>query len=132
MAMSITQAALNALRSEAARAHPRECCGILLGHGERIERTLPTRNVHAAPETHFEIDPQTLVDAHREARQGGPDVLGYYHSHPQGPAEPSVTDSAMASRDGTIWAIVGHGGDVTFWRDGEGGFVPLPYSAADR
>lgn len=122
---------LSMLKNEAAKAHPFECCGILLGHGDQIEHALPARNIHPSPQTHFEIDPQALVDAHRAARAGGPQVQGYYHSHPEGPAEPSATDSAMANRDGTVWAIVGRSGDVAFWRDGEGGFVPLPYNVTD-
>ena len=63
-------------------------------------------------------------DAHRAARQGGPEVLGYYHSHPTDQAEPSATDRAMASGDGRVWAVVA-AGDVTFWRDDEDGFVKL-------
>ena len=112
------------LLSESADAFPDEACGILLGRGNRIERVSPARNVHPTPRTHFEIDPQALVDAHRTARQGGPQVLGYYHSHPTGQAEPSATDRAMASGDGRVWAVVA-AGDVTFWRDDEDGFVKL-------
>ena len=122
---------LDRLHADAARAHPQECCGLLLGTGRRITALLPARNVHPAPLTHFEIDPQTLIDAHRAARAGGPQVLGYYHSHPSGPPRPSATDAAMAAGDGRIWAIVGEG-DVTFWRDGRNGFEALPYSVSDR
>lgn len=107
-------------------AHPRECCGILLGAGDRIEVIRPAANVHPHPARHFEIDPQALVDAHRAARQGGPQVLGYYHSHPNGLAEPSATDRAMAHRAGEIWAIVADGA-VSLWRDGDDGFGALPY-----
>ena len=32
----------------------------------------------------------------------------------------------MAGGDGRVWAIAGEG-DVTFWRDDEGAFVPLSY-----
>ena len=119
-----------ALRAEADLAHPLEACGLLLGRGHRIERVIPARNVHPDPETHFEIDPQALIDAIRAARGGGPEVLGYYHSHPSGPAEPSATDREQAPGDGRIWAIVGEG-DVTFWRDDEGGFAALSYSIDD-
>jgi proteasome lid subunit RPN8/RPN11 len=101
-----------------------------LGHGGRIEQVVPTGNVHPTPRTHFEIDPQALIDAHRAARQGGPEMLGYYHSHPTSMAEPSATDRAMAAGDGRVWAIVG-GGDVKFWRDDWHGFVPLSYAVED-
>ncbi|MGD9664395.1 MAG: Mov34/MPN/PAD-1 family protein [Novosphingobium sp.] len=130
MALQVTRDVLAHLADVAARAHPRECCGILLGQGERISQACDAANVHATPETHFEIDPQALIDAHRAARSGGPEVLGYFHSHPDGPARPSATDRAMATGDGRIWAI--HGADgVTFWRDRANLFEPLSYEAID-
>lgn len=120
-----------AIFAHAADAHPLEACGLLLGHDGRIESALQAPNVHPAPETHFEIDPQALVDAHRAARSGGPEVLGYWHSHPVGPAAPSATDRAHATGDGKVWAIVGEG-RVGWWRDCPGGFVPLSYMRSAR
>ena len=118
--------ALSAMRAHAAAALPHEACGILLGEDGRITEARPAANVHPSPATHFEIDPQALIDAHRAARGGGaPQVIGYYHSHPAGPAAPSATDRACASGDGAVWAILA-GEDVTFWRDGEAGFTALP------
>jgi len=61
-------------------------------------------------------------------RKGGPQVIGYYHSHPTGPAHPSQTDRAMAAGDGMIWAIIGAEGEITFSRDGADGFEALSYS----
>jgi proteasome lid subunit RPN8/RPN11 len=118
---------LRAIRSHAARSAPEECCGLLLGTGRAVEHAHPAANVAADPRRRFEIDPQALVDAQRAARAGGPQVIGYYHSHPAGPAEPSATDRAQAGHDGAVWAIAAPGG-VAFWRDGEAGFVPLPYA----
>ena len=124
MTLRVENSVLVRLTDEAARAAPSECCGLLLGTGDRVDGILVAANVHATPRTHFEIDPQLLIDAHRAARSGGPQVLGYYHSHPAGPAEPSATDQALAHGDGMIWAIVGRD-EITFWRDVEGGFRPL-------
>jgi predicted GIY-YIG superfamily endonuclease/proteasome lid subunit RPN8/RPN11 len=122
--------ALERIQSEARAAHPLECCGLLLGRGGKIEHARPAANVAAEPSRHFEIDPQALVDAHRAARAGGPPVVGYYHSHPGGPAAPSATDHAQAAHDGSVWAIAGASA-VTFWRDEEAGFVPLSYAVED-
>jgi len=118
------------MRAAARDCAPEECCGLLLGH-TAVEHAQPAANVARDRCRHFEIDPQALVDAHRAARAGGPDVLGYYHSHPLGPSGPSAVDRAMASGDGRIWAIVAPDG-VTFWRDDEHGFAPLPYVVEDR
>jgi proteasome lid subunit RPN8/RPN11 len=99
MALEVTRAQIGDLLAEAAAAYPREACGLLLGNGGRIEQVRTCRNVHAEPLRHFEIDPQALIDAHRAARAGGPEVIGYWHSHPDGPAEPSATDRAHATAD---------------------------------
>jgi desampylase len=118
------------MRAAAKDAAPDECCGLLLG-GEAIEEARPAANVATDPLRRFEIDPQSLVDAHRGARAGELQVIGYYHSHPAGPGEPSDTDRAMAPGDGKVWAIVAKS-DVTFWRDDRDGFAPLPYAVEDR
>lgn len=131
MDIRVSRAVIERLESEARRTAPDECCGILLGHNGVIEQARTAANVACEPRRRFEIDPQALVDAHRAARGGGAEVLGYFHSHPGGPAEPSGTDRAEAAHDGSAWAIVGESG-VTFWRDEEGGFVPLSYAIVDR
>ena len=130
MQVEVTSQALAAMRAAAATAHPREACGLLLGEGHRITAVREVANVHPSPETHFEIDPQALIDAHRAARAGGPHVIGYFHSHPRGEAIPSATDRACAAGDGRVWAIIapsGSGEDVRFWMDGEQGFAALPF-----
>lgn len=120
-----------ALLDAARAAHPQEACGLLLGEGAHIMAARPAKNVHPNPHTHFEIDPQALIDAHRAARaSGAPQVLGYYHSHPNGLAQPSPTDRAMAAGDGRIWAIIA-GDEVALWRDGDAGFVALSFALCE-
>ncbi len=131
MEIELTSGALATLLEEATRAHPQECCGLLLGQGARIDRVVPAANVHPDPERHFEIDPATLIAAHRAERAGGRKLLGYYHSHPNGRAEPSAEDNAMAERAGRIWAIIA-AGNVLLWRDGAERFVALSSRVADR
>ena len=130
MELAVTSQALAAMRVAAAAAYPREACGLLLGAGGRITEAQPTANLHPSPETHFEIDPQALIGAHRAARAGGPELIGYFHSHPHGPPAPSATDRACAARDGKVWAIIA-GDDVRFWIDGEQGFAALPLCLID-
>ncbi|WP_233994184.1 M67 family metallopeptidase [Porphyrobacter sp. AAP60] len=132
MELEVTREALTAMRAASAAAHPQEACGLLLGTGRRIIEVRETRNIHPAPATHFEIDPQALIDAYRAARSGaGAQVLGYFHSHPTGDPAPSATDSAMAAHDGRVWAIIAGGtagGDVRFWQDDIAGFAALPFT----
>ena len=117
------------MRDHARSAYPDECCGILLGEGGMIAWAWPAVNVHPAPHSHFEIAPDALIAAHRNARQGGPSVAGYYHSHPNGRTEPSPDDRASAAGDGRVWMILSraaHGHwTIRAWRDAPGGFEPL-------
>ncbi|MBO9518118.1 MAG: M67 family metallopeptidase [Porphyrobacter sp.] len=129
--LQISKSALETILAQASLADPEECCGLLFGAGSLIEAAQPAANVAADRRRFFEIDPQTLVNAHRSARAGGPQLCGYFHSHPTGEAAPSATDQALASGDGRVWAIVA-GREVTFWRDLESGFMRLSYTVNDR
>jgi desampylase len=129
MVLQVASGVIATLIAEAASAAPAECCGLLLGRG-CIEEALPAANVSPDPLRRFEIDPATLVAAHRGARSGGSKVLGYYHSHPAGHPVPSATDCEHAGGDGSVWAIVASG-DVAFWRDGTQGFEALSYQVVE-
>ena len=119
-------AAVRALLVAAAgEAHPREACGLLLGEGEHITAATVAANIHPDPVRHFEIDPAALLAAHKAQRAGGPQVLGYWHSHPNGRPAPSDEDRALAAGDGRLWAIVANGA-ISVWRSEPDGFKPLP------
>lgn len=131
MVVEVTRGVLATLRAEAEKALPEECCGLLLGTAGgdgraagRIDAARAAANVADQPCRHFEIDPAVLLGAHRDARSGGPAVLGYYHSHPAGDPVPSATDREHSTGDLRIWAIIGRG-QVAFWRDSGNGFTPL-------
>ena len=108
-------------------AKPQECCGLLLGHNGVVDQVVLAANVASDPAQEFEIDPSTLIAAEKAARAGGLSMLGYFHSHPNGSAEPSPTDARMAAADGRWWLIIA-GDLVTCWRPiilagGEVGFA---------
>ena len=114
MTIQVTSGTMATLREEAARAAPLECCGLLLGRAGRVQEARPAANIAPDPARHFEIDPAALFAAHRAARDGGLELLGYYHSHPAGHPVPSATDCEHASGDHRVWAIVQR--KEFFWR----------------
>ena len=120
MKITIATTALATIVDHAAAALPAEACGIAVGSGDMICAAIPARNVAAAPATAFEIDPQALFDVQRAARRDGTSVVGWYHSHPDGAAEPSAIDAARAAGDGKLWLIAA-GGAVSAWRAGTHG-----------
>lgn len=111
--MVCTQECLSEIEAHAVRDCPRECCGVLFGHrtggesdGPEVLRALPCRNVAERPETSYRIDPAELIAAQREARGLGLEIIGFYHSHPGHPAEPSARDLEEAEWDGCSYLVI--------------------------
>ena len=92
-------------------AYPREACGLLVGH-QTPSGVVEVARVHAAANVskradRFEIDPRLWVDLARALGKGPLKVVGLYHSHPDGPAQPSATDLDAAWGEELVWVIVG-------------------------
>ena len=104
--IQISRAAIDDIVAHARESVPGECCGLLLGEGGAIVQSVRAVNIAADPTRRFEIDPQDHIDARRDARGRGLAVLGFYHSHPRSPAEPSPTDLAEASYPDHLYLIV--------------------------
>jgi proteasome lid subunit RPN8/RPN11 len=106
MVLEISSTLLARLLNEAEKAPDREVCGLLFGTSTRVEGSLSCRNVAPDPRFAFEIDPVQLIAAHKAERNGGPKIVGCYHSHPGGPPLPSARDAEAAGPDGSIWVIL--------------------------
>jgi proteasome lid subunit RPN8/RPN11 len=107
--ISLTDALHEEIRDFCALQWPEEACGLLvatLDTPSRIKRVVFAKNVAEEPLTTFEIDPQTLIDCHRTAREKGERVVGCFHSHPNGKALPSPTDRARADENGFLWLVI--------------------------
>jgi proteasome lid subunit RPN8/RPN11 len=100
-----------ALRAHGEETYPYECCGVLLGkniagegnHVQQIVRAGNTRTDSA--HNRYHIAPQELVKIQRQARGLGLDIVGFYHSHPDHPAQWSSTDFAEAHWLGCSYII---------------------------
>jgi proteasome lid subunit RPN8/RPN11 len=120
MPIRIAASLIARLMGEAAADPAREICGLLFGDAGAITAARAAPNVAPDPERHFEIDPAVLFAALRAERRGGPRLIGHYHSHPNGRAEPSPRDLA-AAEPGKLWLIIG-GARARLWRAGADGF----------
>lgn len=101
----ISRGLLARIRQYAQACPGEEVCGLLLGEAGRIVEAMPAANVAQDRRAAFELDPVVLFAAHRHARDGGPAVVGHYHSHPNGSILPSAEDAAQAVT-GQFWLIV--------------------------
>jgi proteasome lid subunit RPN8/RPN11 len=120
----VRRGALDVVVSHARETVPAECCGVLLGAPEVIMDARPARNLATNP-NRFLIDPKDHIDARRDARARGLDVIGFYHSHPRSAAVPSLTDLEEASYSDHLYLIVGLAGetpDVRLYRLEDGDF----------
>jgi proteasome lid subunit RPN8/RPN11 len=115
MGLRISRTQRTQLLEWAEAAGPKECCGLLLGQGNSVSEVRLTSNVAEDPQRHFEIDPVELISAHRRAREGDLELLGHFHSHPNGLGHPSSTDLASARDDGRCWIIIAND-DISAWR----------------
>lgn len=93
--------------AEAAATPEREVCGLLFGVADEEVTTIrPCANVAADPAKTFEINPASLIAAHKAQRSGGPVLIGCYHSHPNGAGEPSLRDRKAAGGKQRLWLII--------------------------
>ena len=74
--------------------YPREACGLLVGR-ETVDRFIPMKNISPHAQQ-FEMDPAELISTLRGLRETGEELIAIFHSHPNGPAEPSKTDVERA------------------------------------
>jgi len=114
--LKIAQPDLDALRRHGEETYPHECCGALLGQMQgdvrTVEATVRCTNTRTERgHDRYQIDPRELVRVQREAREGGLDIVGFYHSHPDWPARWSQTDWNEAHWLGCSYVItsVEHG-----------------------
>lgn len=106
----MTQAEFDAIRRHGEEQYPHECCGVLLGSSEgdrrEVKFTLRAGNTRAdRPEDRYNISPVELIQAQKQARQQGLDIIGFYHSHPDCEAQWSLTDLAEAHWLGCSYVI---------------------------
>lgn len=95
--IEIEKRAWETMVAHAQQTFPNECCGAMLGavNGERkkVKLAVPIDNAYGGAQgSRYEIRPEDLLAADREARAHGMDVVGIFHSHPDCDAYFSETD----------------------------------------
>ena len=124
MGLILAPADLEAITRHASRSYPEECCGFLLGSpgdgDTRVASVLAAENERAdSRHNRYVIRPESVLAAHKQARAQGLSVVGYYHSHPDHPAEPSEFDREHAWPGLSYLIVAVQGGSpaaVRSWR----------------
>jgi proteasome lid subunit RPN8/RPN11 len=108
--LHFSPAVYHSIRAHGEETYPHECCGVLLGrstpegwHVTAAVRAANTRTDSA--HNRYNIAPLELVRIQRDAALEGLDIAGFYHSHPDHPAQWSQTDFAEAHWIGCAYVI---------------------------
>jgi proteasome lid subunit RPN8/RPN11 len=108
-----------AIRRHGEETYPHECCGALVGTGDRIDAAVALPNMtEEGPRRRFLVRPSDYRLAEQQASERGGELLGFYHSHPDHPARPSQfdLDHAWPTFAYIIVAVAaGAAGDMTVW-----------------
>lgn len=106
--LNIPASILADIERQATDAAPVEACGLLIGSqtsgGYQVTHAVASRNL-ATTADRFEIDPLLQLDWQKRLRGTDEAVIGHYHSHPRGPAEPSARDIDDAHDPDLLWLI---------------------------
>jgi len=100
----------DAIRAHGEQTYPHECCGALLGRpsseGWLIDSAIRAGNIRTdSAHNRYQIAPVELVKIERQARSSGLEIAGFYHSHPDHPAQWSSTDLVEAHWLGCSYVI---------------------------
>ena len=91
--MTLTSDQAEAIRAHGRETYPDECCGALIGSGRGVVETLALPNTtEEGPRRRFLVRPSDYRAAEARATERGQELLGFYHSHPDHPAQPSQYD----------------------------------------
>jgi proteasome lid subunit RPN8/RPN11 len=98
------------IRAHGESTYPHECCGALLGtraeSGWHVAASVAAGNASTdSAHNRYRISPLELMKIERAAREQGLDIAGFYHSHPDHPAQWSETDFNEAHWLGCSYVI---------------------------
>jgi len=97
-----------AMAAHAGWALPHEACGLIAGVPGEVAMVFCLSNRDASP-TRYTIDPREHYGAMLYAERCGWEILGAWHSHPEGDAVLSPVDLAQSPGGDWITLVLGYG-----------------------
>jgi len=91
----------------ATESKPAEVCGLLVGNREQVREVIPIQNIAINPSHRYVMDSSELAGQLSITSGVGQDLIGFYHSHPQGDPILSATDWHESLWPGYVYLVVG-------------------------
>jgi proteasome lid subunit RPN8/RPN11 len=121
----LSASVIDAIQRHASAAYPYECCGALIGSAgdggavEVVDARELENVTDEGPRRRFRVSAADYRQCETHARHVGADLVGFYHSHPDHPAEPSQydLDHAWPNFSYVIVSVqAGNPADLRSWR----------------
>ncbi|MGG1313926.1 MULTISPECIES: Mov34/MPN/PAD-1 family protein [Cohnella] len=111
---------------------PYEACGVMLGDfapGRVVASGYAlVRNAAGSPERAFRFDPDDWAKTYGQTQKNQRNIVGLFHSHPQGAPSPSLADRLGWDGWGSYWIVALQGGQASlhvYVRDQAGRLRPV-------
>lgn len=95
------------MQDHVSQIYPVEACGLLAGVNTKVFSVFPVTNILNS-QTRYRMDAQEQLEVFLYIEKRNWNLLGIYHSHPEGPPYPSRTDIDEAYYPGVaqlIWVF---------------------------
>lgn len=103
--LRISHGDYEAMMEHLRNVYPLEGCGLLSGKDGLVTRVHSIKNRLMSAYA-YEMDPHEQLDAFLDMEEKEEALLAIYHSHPQGPDKPSLTDISKSYYPEAAYVIV--------------------------
>jgi len=100
---------VNQLLQLAQKSPEEEICGLISRDRHGFRKCYPVVNAAGDKKHFFVLDPKGQIEAMRSMREHGEELGAIYHSHPDSPPQPSLTDIEQHEYPGVLYLIISLG-----------------------
>ena len=108
-AIRLPRTLVNQLLRLAQQSPDEEICGLISRDRHGFKTCYPIANIAGEKKRFFVLDPMGQIEAMRTMREHGEELGAIYHSHPEGPPFPSVTDVEQHEYPDVLYLIISFG-----------------------
>ena len=108
-AVRLPRSIVNQLMQLAQKTPEEEICGLISRDRHGFRKCYPVVNAAADKKHFFVLDPKGQIEAMRVMREHGEELGAIYHSHPDSPPQPSLTDIEQHEYPGVLYLIISIG-----------------------